>query len=62
MLIVKPLNNMMSALKIEKLAVGVTAAFTAAVGTVCHADNPVVQTSFTADPAPILDGSLAELI
>lgn len=36
--------------------IGMSAAVALAVtmGTVCHADNPVVQTCFTADPAPLV--------
>ena len=54
MLIVKPMNSMMSSLKIGKIAAGVAAVFPAAVGILCHAENPIVQTSFTADPAPMV--------
>ena len=25
-----------------------------ALGTICHADNPIIQTKFTADPAPMV--------
>jgi len=32
----------------------IAAGLAAAVGTSCFADNPVVQTSFTADPAPMV--------
>ena len=52
MLIVKPMNSMMSSLKIGKIAAGVAAVFPAAVGILCHAENPIVQTSFTADFSP----------
>jgi len=48
------MEKIVNKLKIGKLAVRVTVAVTAAMGTVCHADNPVVQTSFTADPAPMV--------
>lgn len=33
-----------------------------AVGTICFADNPVVQTKFTADPAPVVVGDTVYLI
>ena len=39
---------------IQKLVMGAVVAVATALGTVCHADNPVVQTSFTADPAPMV--------
>jgi hypothetical protein len=37
-----------------KLVAGVTVAVAVTMGTVCQADNPVVQTCFTADPAPMV--------
>src|ERR1019366_1042896 len=39
---------------IQKTLVGAAVAAATALGTVCHAENPVVQTSFTADPAPMV--------
>ena len=39
---------------IQKLVMGAVVAVATALGTVCHADNPVAQTSFTADPAPMV--------
>jgi beta-xylosidase len=40
--------------KIHTLVVGTAVTAAIAMGTICHADNPVVQTSFTADPAPVV--------
>ena len=39
---------------IQKLAVGTGVAAATILGTLCFADNPVVQTCFTADPAPMV--------
>ena len=39
---------------IQKPLAGAMMAVATALGTICHADNPVVQTSFTADPAPVV--------
>jgi len=39
---------------VQKLFVGAVAAAAAALATICHADNPIVQTCFTADPAPMV--------
>ena len=39
---------------IQKLVMDAVVAVATALGTVCHAENPVVQTSFTADPAPMV--------
>ena len=43
--------------RIQNLVVGTAAAAVAAVGTICHADNPIIQTKFTADPAPMVYGN-----
>jgi hypothetical protein len=48
------MKQIMNELRIGKLVAGVTVAVAVTMGTVCHADNPVVQTSFTADPAPMV--------
>jgi arabinoxylan arabinofuranohydrolase len=48
------MKKIMNKLRIGKLVAGVTVAVVATMGTVCHADNPVVQTCFTADPAPMV--------
>jgi arabinoxylan arabinofuranohydrolase len=46
-----------------RLAVAVAALAVAfASGTTCRADNPVVQTKFTADPAPVVVGDTVYLI
>ncbi len=39
---------------VQKLVVNFVVAVATALGTICHADNPVVQTCFTADPAPMV--------
>jgi arabinoxylan arabinofuranohydrolase len=52
-------GDSMKRTKIQKLLIGVTLIITTALGTICNADNPVVQTIFTADPAPMIyDGTL----
>jgi beta-xylosidase len=38
---------------IQKLVAGTVVAAVTVVGTICHADNPIIQTKFTADPAPM---------
>jgi beta-xylosidase len=48
------MKQIMNELRIGKLVAGVTVAVAVTMGTVCHADNPVVQTCFTADPAPMV--------
>ena len=43
----------------EESVIGFSSATLLAMGLVCHADNPVVQTCFTADPAPMVhDGTV----
>ena len=37
---------------IQKLVV--TLIITTALGTICYADNPIIQTKYTADPAPMV--------
>ncbi|HBF34484.1 TPA: carbohydrate-binding protein [Candidatus Sumerlaeota bacterium] len=39
---------------IQKLIAGITLGLTAVCGTICFADNPIVQTVYTADPAPMV--------
>lgn len=39
---------------IHNLVVGAAVIATGAVGAICHAENPIIQTSFTADPAPMV--------
>ncbi len=39
--------------EIHRLAVIAAVATATAVGTICHAENPIIQTKFTADPAPM---------
>jgi hypothetical protein len=51
---VRLMKKIMNELRIGKLVAGVTVAVAVAIGTVCYADNPVVQTCFTADPAPMV--------
>jgi arabinoxylan arabinofuranohydrolase len=48
------MKQIMNELRIGKLVAGITVAVAVTMGTVCHADNPVVQTCFTADPAPMV--------
>jgi arabinoxylan arabinofuranohydrolase len=44
---------------IRKPVAGLLVAFTGFLGVTCRADNPIVQTSFTADPAPMVhDGTV----
>ena len=47
--------------EIHKLVVGAAMAAATWSGTICHAENPVVQTSFTADPAPVVFGNTVYL-
>ena len=44
----------MNAKRLGRIVAKVATVVTASAGTVCHADNPVVQTCFTADPAPMV--------
>lgn len=44
----------MTNLRSGKLVARIAVAAAATLGTGCYADNPVVQTSFTADPAPMV--------
>ena len=39
---------------ILKTASAVAAVAATTLGTICHADNPIIQTKFTADPAPMV--------
>ena len=48
------MKQIMNELRIGKLVAGFTMVVAVTMGTVCHADNPVVQTCFTADPAPMV--------
>ena len=48
------MKTIMNKLRMGKLVAGVTVAVAVTMGTVCQADNPVVQTCFTADPAPMV--------
>ena len=48
------MKKSMNKLGIQKPLAGAVVAVATALGTICHADNPVVQTSFTADPAPMV--------
>ena len=53
------LGGFMKRTRIRKLILGVTLIVTTALGTICCADNPVIQTIFTADPAPMVhEGTL----
>jgi arabinoxylan arabinofuranohydrolase len=47
---------------IQRFVACATVASVVALGTTCIADNPVVQTKFTADPAPIVVGDTVYLI
>lgn len=40
--------------EIQKLVVGAAVAAVTAFGTLCYADNPIIQTKYTADPAPMV--------
>ena len=46
---------------IQKLMLGTVAAAAMALGTICHANNPIIQTKFTADPAPMVHGNTVYL-
>ena len=48
------IKKSMNKFGIQKPLAGAMMAVATALGTICHADNPVVQTSFTADPAPVV--------
>ena len=39
---------------IRQLVMGAVAVSAIVVGTICHADNPIIQTKYTADPAPMV--------
>src|SRR5271157_3758262 len=47
--------------RIQRLVVAAAMAATTISGTTCFADNPVVQTSFTADPAPMVSSNTVYL-
>jgi hypothetical protein len=47
---------------IQKFVAGAAAAAATILATTCFADNPVVQTKFTADPAPMVVGDTVYLI
>jgi len=40
--------------EIHKLVVAAAVVTATAAGTICHAENPIIQTKFTADPAPMV--------
>jgi arabinoxylan arabinofuranohydrolase len=40
--------------RIQKLVIGVVMIIATALGTICYADNPIIQTKYTADPAPMV--------
>lgn len=44
----------MEKVRIQKLFASIAVATSTALGTLCFADNPVVQTKYTADPAPMV--------
>jgi beta-xylosidase len=44
----------MEKVRIQKLFAGIAMVAATALGTLCFADNPVVQTKYTADPAPMV--------
>ena len=46
---------------IQRLMMGTVAAAAMALGTICLADNPIIQTKFTADPAPMVHGNTVYL-
>src|ERR1035441_6134101 len=57
-----PMRNIMTRRMSGKLVARSVRAAAATMGTICLADNPVVQTKFTADPAPIVVGDTVYLI
>ena len=48
--------------RVWKCIVGAAATAIVSLGSICHADNPVVQTKYTADPAPMVFGDTVYLI
>ncbi len=44
---------------IQKPDAGAAMVVAIALGTICYADNPIIQTKFTADPAPMVCGDTA---
>src|ERR1035441_8247710 len=57
-----PMRNIMTNLMSGKLVARIVLAAASTMGTICLADNPVVQTKFTAYPAPIVVGDTVYLI
>jgi arabinoxylan arabinofuranohydrolase len=47
--------------EINKLIVAAAVVAATAMGTICHAENPIIQTKFTADPAPMVHGNTVYL-
>ena len=47
--------------RIQKLVSGTAIAAVTAMGMICHAENPIIQTKFTADPAPMMSGNTVYL-
>ena len=56
------MNNSLNQSALLKTVATVAVVAAAAFGTKCFADNPIVQTKFTADPAPIVVGDTVYLI
>ena len=53
------IDNTMKQSTIQSIAAILTLVATTSVGTICHADNPIIQTKYTADPAPMVyDGTV----
>ena len=46
---------------IQKLVLGIILIITIALGTICYADNPIIQTIYTADPAPMVHEGIVYL-
>jgi arabinoxylan arabinofuranohydrolase len=47
-------NNSIRNFKIKKLYISIILYTAIAFGSMCYADNPIIQTKFTADPAPMV--------
>ena len=47
--------------EIHKLVAVAVVAAASALGTICHAENPIIQTKITADPAPMVSGNTVYL-
>jgi arabinoxylan arabinofuranohydrolase len=51
---IKIMNNSIKKTPIRLLLASATMIVTSVIGTMCFADNPIIQTKYTADPAPMV--------